>query len=123
MEIVTPGARLTGMIITTLRIGVNSIMETFEFTPTLFLICALVSAAIANADNRSPLGFFILGGIAPPLALLILATTRKDENNRTVFVNIINGRNAERPTKQDWMGLVFSLSMGFLVFGAIAYFS
>ena len=76
MEIVTPGARLTGMIITTLRIGVNSIMETFEFTPTLFLICALVSAAIANADNRSPLGFFILGGIAPPLALLILATTR-----------------------------------------------
>ncbi|WP_414829553.1 hypothetical protein [Alteromonas sp. H39] len=101
----------------------NSIIETFEFTPTLTLVCALASAAIANADNRSPLGFFILGCIAPPLALLILAATRKDENNRTVFVNIINGRNAERPTKNDWMGLAFSLSMGVLVFGAIFYFS
>ena len=98
-------------------------MEAPEFTPALLLVCALTCAAIANIDNRSPLGFFFLGVIFPPLALLVLAITRKDENNRTVFVDIVNGRNAKKPTKQDWMGLVFSLTMGILFFGAMFYFS
>ena len=66
-------------------------MEDINLASYFLLFSALVCAAIANIDNRSPLGFFLLGLFLPPVAWIALAFTRKNEHNRTVFVDIVNG--------------------------------
>jgi hypothetical protein len=57
---------------------------------------ALLNAAFANIDGRSPLAYFLGSLFFGPLVTLVLATTTYYPGRGTVFTDIIIGRNRNK---------------------------
>ena len=57
---------------------------------------ALINAALANADGRSPLKYFFGSLFFGPLVTVILAATREDDDDRLRQVNLWKGRTERR---------------------------
>jgi hypothetical protein len=55
---------------------------------------ALINAALANIDGRSPLRYFLGSLVIGPLITLMLATTREAEGGALRQVDLWDGRNA-----------------------------
>ncbi len=53
---------------------------------------ALINAALANIDRRSPLKYFLGSLVLGPLITLMLATTRQDEAGVARAVDLVNGK-------------------------------
>jgi len=58
---------------------------------------ALMNAAIASADGRGPLKYFLGSLFLGPLITILLATTREDESGHLHQIDIWRGRKARRP--------------------------
>jgi len=58
---------------------------------------ALINAAIANADGRGPLKYFIGSLLLGPIITIILAATREDEEGRLRQVDIWRGSRGRQP--------------------------
>ncbi len=85
---------------------------------------ALINAALANIDNRSPLAYFIWSLLFGPLTTLTLAITKYDIEKGTEFINLIYGR-SNRPESviklPNWLvGVIF---FGFIALFAFALFN
>lgn len=57
---------------------------------------ALINAAIANIDRRSPLKYFLGSLVIGPLITLMLATTREDASGVARAVDLWTGRDVSR---------------------------
>jgi len=55
---------------------------------------ALINAAIANADGRSPLKYFLASLLFGPLVTLVLAVTREQSGRDLRQVDLWKGRKA-----------------------------
>ena len=55
---------------------------------------ALINAAIANADDRSPLKYFLASLLFGPLVTLVLAATREQSGRELRQVDLWKGRKA-----------------------------
>jgi hypothetical protein len=55
---------------------------------------ALINAAIANADGRSPLKYFLASLLFGPLVTLVLAATREQSGRDLRQVDLWKGRKA-----------------------------
>lgn len=53
---------------------------------------ALLNAAIANADRRSPLKYFLVSLFLGPLLTMVLAATREDESKGLKQIDLWKGR-------------------------------
>lgn len=56
---------------------------------------ALINAALANIDRRSPMKYFLGSLVIGPLITLMLATTREDEAGVARAVDLWTGRPAK----------------------------
>lgn len=57
---------------------------------------ALINAAIANIDRRSPLKYFLGSLVIGPLITLMLATSREEEADVARAVDLWSGRDVSR---------------------------
>ena len=57
---------------------------------------ALINAALANVDGRSPLKYFLGSLFFGPFVTVILAATREDDEGRLRQVNLWKGRKERR---------------------------
>ena len=55
---------------------------------------ALINAALANVDRRSPLKYFFGSLFLGPLLTLVIASTREDDRGALRQVDLWRGRNA-----------------------------
>ena len=53
---------------------------------------AVINAALANLDRRSPLKYFLASLLLGPIITIILAVTREDKNNSLRQVDLWKGR-------------------------------
>jgi len=53
---------------------------------------AIINAALANLDRRSPLKYFLASLLLGPIITIILAATREDKNNSLRQVDLWKGR-------------------------------
>ncbi len=53
---------------------------------------AIINAALANLDHRSPLKYFLVSLLLGPIITIILAVTREDKNNSLRQVDLWQGR-------------------------------
>lgn len=55
---------------------------------------ALVNAALANIDGRSPLTYFFASALFGPFVTILLAATREDQRGDLRQVDLLKGRGA-----------------------------
>lgn len=55
---------------------------------------ALINAALANIDGRSPLKYFLVSLLIGPFLTLLLAVTREEPGGAIRQVDVWNGRDA-----------------------------
>ena len=53
---------------------------------------ALINAAIANADGRGPLKYFLFSILLGPVVTIILAATYEDEISHLKWIDLWKGR-------------------------------
>lgn len=67
--------------------------------PELFVFgwggLALVNAALANIDGRSPLTYWIASLFLGPFVTILLAATREDQRGDLRQVDLLKGRGAQ----------------------------
>lgn len=85
---------------------------------------ALINAALANIDGRSPLAYLFGSLLFGPLVTLILAVTKYDTDQGTVFSGLIYGRNSKYAQPNSLLGWLAALAFaglillaGFVIFG------
>ena len=52
---------------------------------------ALINAALANADNRSPLIYFLASLVLGPIITIVLAATKEGPGRRLRQVDLVRG--------------------------------
>jgi hypothetical protein len=83
---------------------------------------ALINAALANFDNRSPLAYLIGSIFLGPILTVALATTKYDPDKGTEFINIYHGRsNKPSPVTKLPNWLVAIIFFGFLALFSTAF--
>jgi Flp pilus assembly protein protease CpaA len=76
---------------------------------------ALINAALANIDNRSPLAYLLGSIFFGPVLTIALAVTKYDPEKGTEFINIYHGRsNKPSPVTKLPNWLVAIVFFGFI---------
>jgi hypothetical protein len=80
-------------------------------------LLAIINAALANFDGRSPLTYFFGSLFMDPLVTIALATTKYEPDKGLVFIDLIYGRNGKAAIASKpftwWLGVAIFSLIGF----------